>query len=128
MVNWAISFNVRPAEDIAVAKGKGAGLDPSASRPGTENLEGQMVTVDALLINAVRPWPYTPVSLPRKEFMEKSKAIWEELGLPALKPRMPWYGYSLGAWTKQDEEEAELAVKGDYFVTGEKQTKQRVKP
>ena len=128
MVNWAISFNVRPAQDIAVAKGKGAGLDPSANPPGTENLEAQMVSVDALLINAVRPWPYTPVSLPRKEFMEKSKAIWEELGLPALKPRMPWYGYSLGAWTKQDEEEAELAVKGDYFVTGKKQTKQRVKP
>ena len=58
------------------------------------------------LINAVRPWPYTPVSLPKKEFMERSKQIWEELELPPLKPRMPWYGYSLGAWTPEDEEEA----------------------
>jgi len=40
---------------------------------------------------------------------------------------MPWYGYSLGAWTKEDEAEAELAVKGDSFVTGEKQTQQRKK-
>jgi 4-hydroxy-3-polyprenylbenzoate decarboxylase len=34
------------------------------------------------------------VSLPRKEFMERAKEIWEELGLPEVKPRMPWYGYS----------------------------------
>jgi len=84
----------------------------------------RMASIGALLINAVRPWPYTPVSLPKKEFMDRSKAIWEELGLPPLKPRMPWYGYSLGAWTKRDEEEAELAVRGDYFVTGNKQTGQ----
>lgn len=127
MVNWAICFNVRPEEDIMIAKGKPPGLDPSAHPPGRESLEVRMASIGALLINAVRPWPYTPVSLPRKEFMQKSKAIWEELGLPALKPRMPWYGYSLGAWTEEDEEEAALAVKGDYFVTGEKQTKQRIK-
>jgi len=62
-----------------------------------------------------------------KEFMEKAKAIWEELGLPALKPRMPWYGYSLGAWTREDEEEAELALRGEHFVTGEKAKGRRVK-
>jgi len=49
------------------------------------------------------------------------------LELPPLKPRMPWYGYSLGAWTEEDDEEAELAVKGDYFKTGEKQTTHRKK-
>jgi hypothetical protein len=32
---------------------------------------------------------------------------------------MPWYGYNLGAWTKEDEEEAELAVRGDYFRRAE---------
>jgi UbiD family decarboxylase len=128
MVNWAISFNVRPDEDVWVAKGKSPGLDPSTQPPGRENLQARMASTSALLINAVRPWPYTPVSLPRKEFMERSKAIWQELGLPALKPRMPWYGYSLGAWTKEDEDEAELAVQGEYFVTGKKQTGQRQKP
>jgi hypothetical protein len=40
---------------------------------------------------------------------------------------MPWYGYSLGAWGQQDEEEAALAVSGDYFITGTKQTGQRKK-
>jgi 4-hydroxy-3-polyprenylbenzoate decarboxylase len=127
MVNWAVCFNARLEEDVVIAKGKAPGLDPSAHPPGRESLEVRLASIGALLINAVRPWPYTPVSLPRKEFMERSKAIWEELGLPPLKPRMPWFGYSLGAWTQQDEEEAELAARGDYFATGEKQTKQRVK-
>jgi len=40
---------------------------------------------------------------------------------------MPWYGYSLGAWTAEDEEEAEMAVRGEYFATGEKAKKGRVK-
>jgi len=93
-----------------------------------DSLHARMTSVSALLINAVRPWPYTPVSLPRKEFMERSKKIWEELELPPLQPRMPWYGYSLGAWTEEDEAEASLAVKSEYFATGKKQTGQRQKP
>src|ERR671918_993406 len=121
MVNWAICFNIRPEEDVMIAKGKSPGLDPSSHPPGMDSYGARMGSTAALLINAVRPWPYTPVSLPKKEFMERSKQIWEELELPPLKPRMPWYGYSLGAWTPEDEDEATLAVKGDYFETGKKQ-------
>lgn len=128
MINWAICFSVRPDQDVVIAKGKSPGLDPSAYPPGIPTHESRLASTSALLIDATRPWPYTPVSLPRKEFMERSKAIWEELGLPPLKPRTPWYGYSLGAWTKEDEEEAELALKGDHFVTGEKAKARRVKP
>ena len=127
MVNWAICYNMRPDEDVAIAKGKMPGLDPSTYPPGTESEDRQPRSTSALLINAVRPWPYTPVSLPKKQFMERSKQIWEELELPPLKPRTPWFGYSLGAWTKEDEDEADLAVKGDYFETGKKQTGQRKK-
>jgi UbiD family decarboxylase len=127
MINWAICYNMRPDEDVIISKGKMPGLDPSTYRPGMEHEDRRAASTSALLINAIRPWPYTPVSLPKKEFMERSKQIWEELELPPLKPRMPWYGYSLGAWTKQDEEEADLAVKGDYFETGKKQTGQRKK-
>ncbi|MBI4490884.1 MAG: UbiD family decarboxylase [Deltaproteobacteria bacterium] len=128
MINWAICFNVIPDKDVVIAKGKSPGLDPSAYPPGVPSHESRLASTSALLIDATRPWPYPPVSLPRKEFMERSKVIWEELGLPALKPRMPWYGYSLGAWTKEDEEEAELALKGEHFVTGEKAKGRRVKP
>src|SRR6266536_21616 len=127
MINWAICYSMRPDEDVAIVKGKSPGLDPSTYPPGMESEEKRLSSTSALLINAVRPWPYTPVSLPKKEFMERSKQIWEELELPPLKPRMPWYGYSLGAWAKADEEEAELAVTGDYFQTGENRTTQRKK-
>ena len=127
MINWAICYSMRPDEDVAIVKGKMPGLDPSTYPPGAERQDRRAAFTSALLLNAVRPWPYTPVSLPKKEFMERSKQIWEELELPPLKPRMPWYGYSLGAWTKEDEEEAELAIKGEYFATGEKQVTRRQK-
>ena len=107
MDNWAICFNVRPEEDVLVVKGKAPGLDPSAHPPGMESLDIRMASIGALLINAVRPWPYMPVSLPRMEFMERSKAIWEELGLPELKPRMPWYA-TVSAPGQRDEEERSL--------------------
>jgi UbiD family decarboxylase len=128
MINWAISYNVIPDKDVMVVKGKSPGLDPSCYPPGVPTHVSRQTPSSALLIDATRPWPYTPVSLPRKEFMERSKEIWEELGLPKLKPRMPWYGYSLGDWTQQDIEEAELAIKGDYWLTGEKAKGKRVKP
>jgi len=41
---------------------------------------------------------------------------------------MPWFGYSLGAWTPEDEAEAEVALRGDHFVTGEKAKSHRIKP
>lgn len=128
MINWAICFNVIPDQDVVIARGKTPGLDPSAHPPGVPIQESRLSSASALLIDATRPWPYPPVSLPRKEFMERSKAIWEELGLPPLRPRKPWYGYSLGAWTKEDEEEAELALRGEHFITGEKAKSRRVKP
>jgi 4-hydroxy-3-polyprenylbenzoate decarboxylase len=72
-------------------------------------------------------WDFPPISLPRKEYMEKAKQIWESLKLPPLTPRVPWHGYVLGDWTKENEEEAELAVKGEHFKTGEKLKGKRIK-
>jgi len=40
-------------------------------------------------------------------------------GLPELKLKKPWYGYNLGFWTDENEEQAALAVKGEYYETGE---------
>ncbi len=127
MINWAMCYNVRPEKDVAVAHGKSPGLDPSAYSPGVPTHVSRVASTSALLINATRPWPYPPVSLPRKEFMENAKEIWQEIGLPELTPRKPWFGYSLGAWTAEDEEEAAMAVRGEYFITGEKAKKRRVK-
>ena len=54
-------------------------------------------TDSAMLINAMIKRPFPPISLPARQFMENAKSIWEELGLPPLKPEMPWYGYSLAS-------------------------------
>jgi hypothetical protein len=52
--------------------------------------------------------------------MERAQELWAELQLPGLELQNPWYGYSLGAWTKELEEEAQLAVEGRHYETGEK--------
>ncbi|MGH7088557.1 MAG: hypothetical protein ACREFQ_06620 [Stellaceae bacterium] len=49
-----------------------------------------------LLIDATLKRPMPPLALPRREFMQGARAIWEELGLPQLNPRSPWHGYELG--------------------------------
>jgi 4-hydroxy-3-polyprenylbenzoate decarboxylase len=59
--------------------------------------------------------------------MERARVIWEELGLAPLKPQAPWYGYSLGDWHEDLDQEAELAVRSEYFQTGEKIAKQRAR-
>ena len=41
--------------------------------------------------------------------------IWEELGLPKLKPEAPWFGYSLGEWSPEFDQAAERATRGDYL-------------
>jgi len=58
--------------------------------------------------------------------MERAKQIWEEIGLPALTPRVPWFGYELGARSERDREEAEWAAQGNYHKVGERAKEQRL--
>jgi len=125
---WAIAFRMQPHRDMLVIRNRTPSMDPSAAPPGKE-LEvsmHEMAGCSALLIDATCKWDYPPVSLPKKEFMERAKEIWERLGLPQLRPQDPWHGYSLGAWSAEDEEEAELALQGEHYQTGEKAKKNRV--
>ncbi len=127
-VNWALAYRVQAEQDVRIIPGRRAPLDPSVLPPGPDS-EWQYPGPhggSALMIDATRKWSYPPVSLPRREFMERARQIWEEEGLPKLHIKAPWHGYSLGYWTKENEEEAELAVKGEYYMTGEKLAKQRV--
>ncbi|MDP2917733.1 MAG: UbiD family decarboxylase [Dehalococcoidia bacterium] len=128
-VNWAMSFRVQPIRDVRIIKGIIASLDYSVAPPTTEREEDYPGTEGAssMLINATCKWDYPPVSLPKQEFMEKARQIWEEEGLPKLKPRKPWFGYNMGYWPRELEEEAELALKGQHFKTGEKLAQQRIK-
>ena len=47
---------------------------------------------------------------------EAARAIWEELGLPALSAKSPWHGYTLGDWTNTWERYAQRATTGRAIV------------
>jgi len=127
-VNWALSFRVQPHRDIQTTQGIVSWLDPS-SAPTDEPLEFPIPSGNsALLIDATIKWDYPPVSLPRKKFMERARRIWEEEGLPTLSVREPWHGYTLGRWSSENEEEAQLALIGEHYQTGEKLARQRIRP
>jgi 4-hydroxy-3-polyprenylbenzoate decarboxylase len=66
-----------------------------------------------------------PLALPKREYMENAKAIWERLGLPTLKPESPWFGYSLGDWSDEWDEAAHRAACGDYEENGRRSAQRR---
>jgi len=84
------------------------------------------VGASAMLIDATRKWDYPPVSLPRREYMERAREIWEAEGLPRLKPVAPWHGYELGYWPEKYREAANLNLQGEVFKLGEMRIKERV--
>jgi 4-hydroxy-3-polyprenylbenzoate decarboxylase len=116
---WAMSYRANPALDIQILHHKDQGHGPRSKRNG-----GQDASV---LIDATLKENFPPISLPKREYMENAKKIWEELGLPPLKPQSPWYGYSLGEWPEDLDVAADRAVRSEYFVTGEEIAKRRRK-
>jgi len=68
-----------------------------------------------------------PLALPKREYMERAKAIWEKLGLPALRPEAPWFGYSLGDWLPEWDQAAERAATGRYLENGRISAQQKRK-
>ena len=116
---WAMSYRANPALDLQILQHRDQGHGPRSKRNDGEDA--------SVLIDATMKEDFPPISLPKREYMERAKKIWEELGLPKLKPESPWFGYSLGEWPDELERAAELAVKGDYFETGELLVKRRRK-
>jgi 4-hydroxy-3-polyprenylbenzoate decarboxylase len=116
---WAMSYRANPALDIQILHHKDQGHGPRSKRNG-----GQDASV---LIDATLKENFPPISLPKREYMENAKKIWEELGLPPLKPQSPWFGYSLGEWNDDLDTAAQRAVRSEYFVTGEEIAKRRRK-
>ena len=108
---WALSYRCNPAIDMEVIKHRDQGHGPRSQRNGGEDA--------SVLFDATLKEPFPPISLPKREFMENAKKIWEELGLPALKPQSPWFGTSLGEWDESFDVMAERAVQSDYWITGD---------
>src|SRR6202023_2707067 len=116
---WAMSYRANPSLDFHILPHRDQGHGPRSKRHG-----GQDASV---LIAATLKEDFAPISLPKREYMERAKVIWEELGLLKLKPESPWFGYSLGEWPEELDRAAERAVKGEYFETGKELMKRRRK-
>ena len=114
---WAMSYRCNPELDMQLLKHRDQGHGPRSERNGGEDA--------SVLWDATLKEDFPPISLPTEEYMVKAKALWEELGLPALKPQSPWFGYSLGDWDESLSVQAARAVKGDYWVTGDIIAQQR---
>jgi UbiD family decarboxylase len=109
-VFWSLAYRSNPIEDVHIAPHRSAGHGPK-SRPREED--------SGLLIDATLKHSAPPLALPAREFMERARAIWQELQLPALTPQPPWHGYSLGDWSRSWDVYAERAVAGKWQQSGE---------
>jgi UbiD family decarboxylase len=114
---WAMSYRCQPQHDLEVVPHKDPGHGPRGPHDGGESA--------AVLINATLKGTYAPVALPKREFMENARAIWERLGLPPLTPQPPWHGYDLGHWPDELARQAEMAAKSDYFELGKNLANER---
>ena len=104
---WAMSYRANASLDIHVLPHRDQGHGPRSLRNNGEDA--------SVLIDATLKEDFPPISLPKREYMERAKVIWEELGLPKLKPESPWFGYSLGEWSPEFDEAALRATRGDYL-------------
>jgi len=120
---WAIAYRAQPFRDVEVVEAPTFPLDPAAVPPDQTRglMGGKPPRSTAVLIDATMPWPYPPLSLPKKQFMDRAIEIWRDLQLPPLNLKPPYFGYSLGHWTEEEDQEAELATQGRHYETGEKQ-------
>jgi UbiD family decarboxylase len=114
---WAMSYRCQPQHDLRVLDHKDPGHGPRGPRD-----DGASASV---LINALLKEDFAPVALPKREFMEHARHIWERLGLPALTPQAPWHGYDLGAWPAHLEAQAQAAARSDYFSFADDLMRQR---
>jgi len=114
---WALAYRANPAEDMQVLPHRGRGHGPKTPHDKAED--------STLLVDATAKGDLPPLALPKREYMEGAKALWENLGLPPLTPETPWHGYSLGHWTDEWDAAAARAAQGDYEVNGERSRNQR---
>jgi len=109
-VLWSLAYRANPAEDVQIVPHRSSGHGPKSGRRASDA---------TMLVDATLKQSFPPLALPAREFMAHARAIWEELDLPALNPRPPWHGYSLGDWTDGWDAFARRAVAGEWERTGE---------
>ncbi|MGE5523011.1 MAG: UbiD family decarboxylase [Rhodospirillaceae bacterium] len=107
---WAMAYRMNPVQDVQVLAHRGQGHGPKREHDQEED--------STLLMDATMKGDMPPLALPKQDYMERAKAIWEELGMPPLRPQPPWFGYSLGDWLPQWDAAAKRAVEGRWIENG----------
>src|SRR5579859_7197484 len=108
-VFWSLAYRAHMGDDLHVVPHRSAGHGPKTGRRSGD----QTLLIDATLKSAM-----PPLALPAREYMEHARVMWEELGLPTLKPQPPWHGYQLGEWDAAWDVFAERAVAGRWAESG----------
>jgi 4-hydroxy-3-polyprenylbenzoate decarboxylase len=108
-VFWSLAYRMNPKDDLNVVPYRSVGHGPKTDSRHEDA---------TLLIDATLKGTAPPLALPKREFMENARRIWEELKLPALSPQPPWHGYSLGDWADDWESFAQRAVRGEWEANG----------
>lgn len=110
-IMWSLAYRCNPAEDMRITSNRAAGYEPT---PGERKLD------NGVLIDATLKHVMPPLALPRREFMENARNIWEELKFPALSERAPWHGYSLGDWPDAWADAAQNAADSEWEINGQR--------
>ncbi|MEW6143371.1 MAG: UbiD family decarboxylase [Chloroflexota bacterium] len=126
----AVVFRTQPHRDYRIesfpARSFGDySLEPVDRLAGRQLSDSDRPTTSRLLIDATMKWPYPPVSLPKREFMDRAISIWQELGLPPLKLTPPWWGINLGYWNEEHERHALAATAGNHYLAGTEYARRR---
>jgi UbiD family decarboxylase len=114
---WAMAYRANVLTDIEVLHHRPRGHGPKS---GNVNEDG------TLLIDATLKGDMPPLALPKKEYMEGARTLWDKLGLPPIKEQSPWHGYDLGDWLDAWDQSAARAVAGDYAENGRRTSQRRV--
>jgi UbiD family decarboxylase len=108
---WAIAFRMDPSNDMQVLRYRSPGHGPEREHEAERE-------DSTLLMDATMKEELPPLALPKREYMERARRVWEELGLPKLRPQSPWFGAPAGDWLAQWDEAARRAAAGAYLENG----------
>jgi 4-hydroxy-3-polyprenylbenzoate decarboxylase len=115
---WALAYRANVLTDVEILHHRPRGHGPKS---GNVNEDG------SLLIDATLKGDMPPLALPKREFMEGARKLWEEIGLTPLNAESPWHGYDMGDWFEAWDQAAERAIAGDYAENGRRTAQRRVK-
>ena len=115
---WAIAFRMDPTADLQVHRYRSPGHGPEREHEAERE-------DSTLLIDATMKEELPPLALPKREYMERARKVWEELKLPKLTPQSPWFGAPVGDWLPHWDEAGRRAAEGRYLDNGRVSEKQQ---